>query len=191
MRLTDSFVCAALVISSAAVLSAQESPGTLQPTVGTIDFGVQLATGLDDVGRYQRFRDPRSGATPDRLRYNRDRESWRFDAALDHIGYRDQRYLASFERFGKIKALFEWNQIPIWNGGQTSAPFREESPGVFRLNDATQLAVQNRTGTIADFTASLQSFDTRSRREVASGRFTYSATPHLDLTAAFTSTARI
>jgi MtrB/PioB family decaheme-associated outer membrane protein len=177
-------------LTSQAALTWAQAPQGLEPAVGEIDFGVRVAAGLDDVGRFQRFQDPRSGATLNRLRYNRDRDTWRFDAAFDRVGYRDQQYLASFERYGKVKASFEWSQIPIWFGGQTMSPFREESPGVFRLNDATQIAVQNRTGTIVDFATSLQSFDTRSRRDVAAGRFTYSATRELDLTASFTSTAR-
>jgi MtrB/PioB family decaheme-associated outer membrane protein len=183
-------LCAAVVAIHAGAAWAQAPPGGLQPTVGEIDFGVRVAAGLDEVGRFQGFQDPRSGATVNRLRYNRDRETWRFDAAVDRPGYRDQRYQASFERYGRIKASFEWNSIPIWFGGQTMSPYHEESPGVFRLDDATQLAIQNRTGTIAGFASSLQAFDTRSRRDIAAGRFTYSATRTLDLSASFTSTAR-
>lgn len=190
MRLTQVLLCAAVVASWSAAVFAQAPPSTLSPTVGEIDFGVRLASGLDDVGRFQRFSDPRSGATLNRLRYGRDRETWRFDAAFDRVGYRDQRYLAAFERYGKLKASFEWDQIPTWFGGQTMTPFREDSPGVFRLNDATQLAVQNRTGAIADYITSLRSFDTRARRDIAAGRVSYAATRNLEVSAGFTSTAR-
>jgi MtrB/PioB family decaheme-associated outer membrane protein len=193
MRLTRAWLFAFSVVTQAAVVYAQAPPspsGSLQPTVGEIDFGVQLAAGLDEVGRYQRFIDPRSSATVNRLRFSRDRETWRFDAALDRVGYRDQRYAAAYERYGKVKASFEWNQIPLWFGGQTASPYREVSPGVFRLDDAAQLAVQNRTATIAAFAPFVESFDTRARRDIAAGRVVYSATRNLDLIASFTSTAR-
>jgi len=191
MRLTTCvMLCAAAVVLRAAPASAQTADGALPPTVGTIDFGVRLASGLDDVGRYQRFNDPRSGATLNRLRYNRDRDTWHFDAAVDHVGYRDQRYAVSYERYGRIKTSFVWDQIPLWFGGQTASPYREVSPGVFRLDDAAQAAVQNRTATIQVFAPFIESFDTRARRDIASGRITYSATRNLDLSAAFTSTAR-
>ena len=158
--------------------------------IGEIDFGLRLTGGLGDVGRFQAFRDPTSGPTLNRLRYTRDREAWAFHAESDHVGYRDQRYLAAFNRFGKVRGSFEWNQVPTWYSGVSQSPFVEELPGVFRLDDTLQQAVQNRTATLASYVSELRSFDTRARRDIADARFAYSATRDLDLSVAYTTHAR-
>src|SRR5688572_2157454 len=71
--------------------------------VGEIDFGLRVSGVSGDPARYQRLRDLRDGPTLDRVRYNRDTAGWKFQAAMDHVGYRDQRYQAAFTRYGAIK----------------------------------------------------------------------------------------
>ena len=158
-----------------------QDPVAGEPAAGEVDFGVRVSGGLDDVGRFQTYRDPTSGPTLNRLDYTRDRETWLFQARFENVGYRDQRYQATFDRFGKVKASFDWNQIPTWYSGVSQSPFREELPGVFRLDDSTRQAIQNKTATIAAYGPQLQAFDTRARRDIADARFTYSATENLDL----------
>lgn len=158
--------------------------------IGEVDFGVRLTGGLDEVGRFQTFRDPTTGPTLNRLRYVRDRESWSFTARFDNVGYRDQRYQASFDRYGRVTASFEWNQVPTWYSGVSQSPFREELPGVFRLDNTLQQAVQGGTATLASYASQLQTFDTRARRDIADARFTFSATPNLDLRAAYNTQSR-
>ncbi len=162
----------------------------LTPQIGEIDFGVRVTGGQGDVGRFQRFEDRTSGPTLERLRYVRDRETWAFTAAFDHVGYRDQRYFGSFNRFGKVRGSFEWNQVPIWYSGVSASPYREETPGVFRLDDTLQQAVQNLTATTAAYAGALRDLDTRARRDIADARVVYSATENLDLRVSFMSTAR-
>ena len=151
------------------------------PGVGEIDFGMRVSGGLGDVGRFQTYRDPTSGPTLNRLVYDRDRETWAFTARFDNVGYRDQRYRADFNRFGKVKVSFDWNQVPTWYSGVSESPFRQELPGVFRLDDATQQAVQNKTGTLQSYASTLHGFDTRARRDIADARITYSAALNTDL----------
>ena len=160
---------------------AQTQTTDAPPAAGEVDFGVRVSGGLDDVGRFQTYRDPTSGPTLNRLDYTRDRETWLFRARFENVGYRDQRYQATFDKFGKVKASFDWNQIPTWYSGVSQSPFREELPGVFRLDDSTRQAIQNKTATIAAYGPQLQAFDTRARRDIADTRFTYSATENLDL----------
>jgi MtrB/PioB family decaheme-associated outer membrane protein len=175
--------------------SSQQAPPQTPPVsavgrIGEIDFGLRLTGGLDDVGRFHAYRDPTSGPTLSRLRYTRDREAWAFNAEFDNVGYRDQRYLAAFNRFGKVRGSFEWNQVPTWYSGVSQSPFRDELPGVFRLDDTLQQAVQNRTATLASYASELRAFDTRARRDIADARFAYSATRDLDLSVAYTTHAR-
>jgi MtrB/PioB family decaheme-associated outer membrane protein len=168
---------------------AQGAPAVTE-RLGEIDFGVRLTSISGDPGRYQRFRDRRRGPTVDRLRYTRDLGTWVFDAEFDHVGYRDQRYVAGVERYGKVRASFEWNQMPLFHGDVSQTPFRTEAAGVFRLDDTVQAALQSRSATLADYARELRDIAPRSRRDVAAARLTYSVTPQLDLHGSFTSTAR-
>jgi MtrB/PioB family decaheme-associated outer membrane protein len=155
-------------------------------TVGEIDFGGRLTSIAGDPGRYQRLRDLRSGPTLDRFRYTRDRETWVFDARVDHVGYRDQRYLASFERVGRFEASVAWDQTPLFHGDATRSPFRETGPGIFRLDDG----LQAQGASIAVYNVAVERFDTRSRRDLANVKFAYDVTRELSLLFGATSTRR-
>src|SRR5437016_13213141 len=107
-----------LLLVPAGVATAQQgdtlAPATVAPqSRGTIDFGGRFFDIAGDRARDQRYRDLRSGPTFDRLRYTSDQRNWFFNASADHVGYRDQRYLARFADVGKAKLSFEWNQIPL------------------------------------------------------------------------------
>ena len=189
--------CVPALAAAQGAPAAQQAPAAPAPLaaaaeelVGEIDFGIRFSAGLNDVGRFQTYRDPTSGPTLNRLRYTRDRDSWAFTAAFDNIGYRDQRYVATFDRFGRVKGSFEWNQVPTWYSGVSQSPFVEEVPGVFRLENTIQEAVQNGTATLPAYAAVLRAFDTRARRDIADARITYSVTPTLDLRTSYTSQAR-
>ncbi len=196
MRITASMLIAGLVGLSPAAAAAQvgsstpSTPGALTRAVGEVVFGGRFSGVSGDSARYQRLRDLRDGPQLDRVRVDRDTDTWRFQAAIDHAGYRDQRYAANVNRYGRLKASFEWNQVPLFYSADTRTPFRQDSAGVFRLDDGVQAAVQNQSGTTSAFVPLAQSFELRSRRQVADARLTYSPTPRLDLKVSFTSTGR-
>jgi MtrB/PioB family decaheme-associated outer membrane protein len=200
MRFTHTLLLAAFISINGAPAAAQSSASTstaqAQPAagsttgVGEIDVGARFTSGFDDPGRFNSFVDPRSGATLERLRYTRTRDAWIFDAAIDNAGYRDQRYAASIERAGRLKASFEWNQVPLWYSAVSAGPYTVEGPGVLRLSDAGQSAVQGGATVSSAFGSLVEPFDTRSRREIADARLVYSATRDLDLSVQFRSTAR-
>ncbi len=182
--------------------ASSQTPGALSvpaPAAGiltagefsaAVEFGVRATSVSGDAARFQRLRDERSGPTIDRARYVRDTGAWNFSASASRVGYRDQRYVAGIERYGKLKASFEWNQIPLFISADTRTPYTETEPGVFRLDDDLQRAVQAGTGTIGDFLRDVRPFAVRSRRDVADLRVSYSATRELDLRLALTSTRR-
>src|SRR5207245_10343856 len=91
------------------------------PLVSQIDFGVRgTVFGTDsDQARFQRYRDVRDGGTIDRLRVYKDTDAYRYSLQADHVGYRDQRFSASYMNYGKVKARFEWNQIPLFYSQDT------------------------------------------------------------------------
>jgi MtrB/PioB family decaheme-associated outer membrane protein len=190
-----------MVVAAGACLAgtsawAQQQPAPAPPAAaattgsGAIDFGARISGFSGDGARAQRLRDLRSGPTLDRLRYVRDGRDWLFEADVDQAGYRDQRYAARFRRFGSLAVAFEWNQMPLFYNDAARSPYLVESPGVFRLDDTLQAAVQNRTATIAAFDSRIGIFDTRARRDVAAVRVAYDLTRELDLRVAFTSTRR-
>jgi MtrB/PioB family decaheme-associated outer membrane protein len=152
----------------------------LSPRVGSVDFGVRVNSRSGDPARFQEFRDLRNGATLNRLRYTRDRETWVFSAAADNVGYRDQRYAAQFDRFGTLRASFEWNQIPWFHSVDTRTPWTQESEGVFRLPDALQASLQGQAASVPLVMQIARQFDTRIRRDIADVRLQYTTGANTD-----------
>jgi len=122
--------------------SPDTAPG-LAAAVAEVEFGGRLTNVSGDEARFQRYRDLRDGPTVDRFRYRRDRDTWSTEVAADHVGYRDQRYAVGFDRFGKLRTSFEWNQVPLFYSIDTTTPYRREAEGVLRLDNTSRLAVQN------------------------------------------------
>lgn len=197
MRILTGALLALCLVVTAAAEAGQAAPATspaqstvAMPQVGEVDLGLRVNAISGDPARFERLRDLRDGPTVDRLRYRRDADAWQFQATVDHAGYRDQRYVAGLNRYGKLKASFEWNQVPLFYSTDTRTPYRKELDGVFRLNDVLQAAVQNRTVSKDVYLSEIRPFDLRSRRDVADVRLAYSATRNLDLRASLTSTGR-
>jgi len=200
MRKHRGSLLALLALTVASVAGAQNATpppapktataGTTKPTGGEVEFGGRASSISGDAARFQKYRDLRNGPTVDRARYAKTKERWEFKAALDHAGYRDQRYTAGFNQYGKLKATFQWDQVPFFYSVDTRTPFTSPSTGVFRLNDAFQTAVQSASATTTIYSSDLRRFDLRSQRNTADARLDYRATPRLDLRMSFTSTAR-
>jgi MtrB/PioB family decaheme-associated outer membrane protein len=165
-------------------------PGVLSGAIAEIDFGARVNSVTGDYARFQRLSDRRDGLRVDRFRFDRATDASRVQATVENVGYRDQRYTSSVNRYGKLKASVEWNQVPLFYSADTQTVFRTESPGVLRLDDATQSTVQSGVSGRTAFVPLAQTVELRSRRDVADVRLAYSATPRLDLRVAFTSTGR-
>ncbi len=173
-----------------AELHAQEAVLNVERIkAGSIDFGARLYDVTGDPARDQRYRDLRPGPSMDRASYVRNEHLWLFTASADHVGYRDQRYFANYERAGRVKTSFEWNEIPLFNSTDTETPLTEVSTGVFRLDDSVQARIQGGApfSTLAPLA---QRFDLRSRREIAAFHFTLTPARDIDLKLNITSTAR-
>src|SRR5262252_3458695 len=81
-----------------------------------IEFGYRgtLYTADSDQARYQRYQDLRNDPTVDLLRWGKTNDRYLFKVEADHLGYRDQRDAVSYDMYGKVKATFEWNQVPLY-----------------------------------------------------------------------------
>lgn len=196
MRITPVLLLVAALAAASSHASAQTSAAPALPSaapqvhLGEIDFGGRFSSVSGDAARFQRLRDLRDGATLDRVRYMRDSNAWRVDAAVDHAGYRDQHYSVGVTEYGRLKASVDWNQVPLFYSAAAQTPYRTEAPGVLRLNDTRQAAVQGGTPLPIAFASEVAPFVLRSRRDVADLRFAYAATPALDLKVSLTSTGR-
>jgi Putative outer membrane beta-barrel porin, MtrB/PioB len=162
------------------------------PPVNQIDFGLRgTVFGSDsDPARYQRYRDLRDGGTIDRFRLFKDTTEYKYSVQADHVGYRDQRFSGSYHNFGKVKASFEWNQIPLFYSQDTRTLYDTSNPGVLTLNDSVQSGIQNKTLTLAAALNGASAFDLRTRRDIATGSVVYSATPNVDLTVTLRNTQK-
>jgi MtrB/PioB family decaheme-associated outer membrane protein len=162
------------------------------PLVNQIDFGYRgTAFGPgSDVSRYQRYRDLRDGAMLDRFRASKDTDGFRYNLQADNVGYKDQRYSASYHNYGKVKASFEWNQIPLYYSQTTSTLYDQSTRGSLTMSDSLQSGIQNKTITLNTALLGASAFHLNTERDVASFAMTYSATPNVDLNLTFKNTQK-
>ncbi len=160
--------------------------------VNQIDFGIRgtvFGAGSDQA-RFQRYRDTRDGGTLDRLRIWKDTDAYRYNLQADHVGYRDQRFSASYSNYGKVKASFEWNQVPLFYSQETRTLYSASTPGLLSLDDAVQSGIQNKTLTLGSALGAASVFDLRTRRDWANVNLVYNATPNVDLNVTFRNTQK-
>ena len=198
MRTTRMTMVAALLLIAAGARAQEPSTATAAqgnapkpaaataadtPLLNQIDFGFRgTAFGADsDRARFERYRDLRDGGVLDRLRVYKDTDGYRYSLQADNVGYRDQRFSASYMNYGKVKASFEWNQIPLFYSDSTRTLYDQSTPGLLTLNDAIQTGIQNNTLSLSDALTGASAFQLRTRRDVATFALTYSATPNLDV----------
>ncbi|MBI4264372.1 MAG: MtrB/PioB family decaheme-associated outer membrane protein [Acidobacteria bacterium] len=185
MRSRSVALMGALLMAAALPAAAQNASQPAPQGVGSFDIGGRLFTVEGEPARPQRYRDLGDGTFAENFTYRRDDDRWRFTAKATHVGYRDQQYEAAFNQFGKVKAWFEWNQIPIFYSTDTRTPYTAASAGVLRIDDAAQ-----RAASLAAVAPLAAPFDLRARRDT--GRFGVSVTPTpaLDLTLNVSTAAR-
>jgi MtrB/PioB family decaheme-associated outer membrane protein len=174
-------VAVSLALPAPASGQDAETP-PLDPNLRSIEFGGRFSNVNGDVARFMRFEDLRSGALIDRARYTREKETRLVHFEADRVGWRDQHYAASVNQFGRLEAWFDFRGIPFRYDDDTRTIFSEASPGVWRLDDAVQLGIQNRTTTLAAAANALAvPFALRSQRDVHDGGLRYHATEHIDV----------
>ncbi len=169
-------------VNQADVAKTAAAAGDL-PLVNQVDFGIRgtfYGSGSDEA-RYQRYRDFRDGGTIDLFRMLRETDKYQVKLQGDHIGYRDERFYAGYTNFGKLKASFEWNQIPLYYSNTTATLYDTSTSGQVLMSDAYQSGIQNKTLTLPAAMTNVVPFELRTRRDVAFADMTYSATPTVDL----------
>jgi MtrB/PioB family decaheme-associated outer membrane protein len=147
-----------------------------------VDLGVRTEDIDGDEARYFRFRDLRGGPFLDRFRLGRETERLLFRAEANNVGYRDQRYFGHVERIGRVRATFEWNQIPLFLSGDSQSLYVNQGNGVLAIDESIQQALQSGATTIATvFSQQLRPFDLRSQRDTAAFNLVYTLDRDVDL----------
>ena len=177
---TLGIVAALALAAPAAAQTPDETP--LDPNLRGVEFGARFTDATGDVARYMRFEDLRSGVLVDRARYTREHDTRLVHFEADRVGWRDQHYAALFDKFGKVQAWFDFRGMPYRYDDGTRTMYSEVSPGVFRLDDAIQLGIQNRTLTLDNAAATFSTpFALRSQRNVSDAGLTFHANQQLDV----------
>ncbi len=198
-------VAALLLVSAGAMAQdnkgadgQQDVPKATAPSVpelgfvNQIDFGIR-GTGFSansDEARYQRFQDRRDGATLDRFRFTKDTSSYVINLQADNVGYKDQRFSASYNNYGKVKASFEWNEVPLFYSQTTQSLYSSSTPGVLTLPASIQSGIQNKTLTLPTAMLGAGAFSMQTERKVADFRMAYSASSAMNLNVTFKNTQR-
>jgi|KBSMisStandDraft_5_1062788.scaffolds.fasta_scaffold09879_3 MtrB/PioB family decaheme-associated outer membrane protein len=196
MRVLTTVLCSALLALPAAAwaqaAAATPAPPTeaAPPTNGGVDVGAQFTSVDGDEARYQRYRDLRNGVLVDGFHITHRKDAWTFNATATHVGYRDQKYTGEITKAGKLTVRFSWDQIPLFYSAADSdqfgllsaTPYTVESPGVSRLPDSLQSAVQATPSLLnSAISSAAQGVEIRQLRKTADFAVVYHATTSTDL----------
>jgi hypothetical protein len=179
---------AALLLASANLAGAQETPEPETTSSGTFDIGGRFTSTTGDEARYERYRDLRDGVNANFL-YDTQRPDWMFEFLAKNIGYRDGHYQLNFEN-KRIKLTAYFDQTPLNYAYYTRTPYNCTA-GNCALNPDLRLQVQNgqavgipqnvgdlMTGSVYNSIA--RPFDLRSRRDTINAQLRISATNNFD-----------
>jgi MtrB/PioB family decaheme-associated outer membrane protein len=191
MRTRTMILTGALLVASASYAQAQDTKpapaqpaqtvSTFSPKLGTVDFGYRATSFTGDAARYNRYRDLRDGPLINRFRFAKESETTVFRAEANNVGYYDQRYFASLESIGKVKATFEFNSSPLYQV-QARGFFSGAGTNTLTINDAAQTAIQtsplNAESALSTYG---NNYDIKGRRDLANVNMVYTAARDVDV----------
>jgi MtrB/PioB family decaheme-associated outer membrane protein len=168
--------------------ATDDSASLFAPRWNEVEIGGRYTSVKGDEARFQRFQDMRSGLLVDNLRVEHGTDVWSLNFGADNIGYRDQRYLAEFNRPGLVTLTGMWDQTPQFYSVDTRTPYSPIGESPMGLDDATQRRIQlGQTNTRA-YIPLAQQFDMRERRDVGAFSARVTPTTGIDITGSFTTT---
>jgi len=181
---------------AAPATAPEDMPSLFKQTWHQFQLGGRF-TGVDgDPARFQRYQDLRSGVLFTDFRYAKELGSGdsEFKAAADNVGFRDQRYVAHYERAGKFTVSGFYDGIPQFYSVDTQTPYTTRLSPLL-LDDSAQLAAQNAVAAggngQATYIPIATQFDLRERRDIGNIDFRATPTQQLDITAAFNTTRHV
>lgn len=145
-----------------------------------INFGYRFTTFGEnsDKARFQRYNDFGSGLTFDLFHLGKQTKTYSLDFSGNHVGYRDQEFSGSYNKFGKVKISFGYNQTPLFYSDSTRTLYSSSIPGVFTLDDSIQSGVEKKTLTLTKAATTALFTELRSSRNVFDFEVKYTSTPN-------------
>ncbi len=171
----------------AAPATAEASRSLFEPTSREFLIGGRFTSVDGDPARYQRYQDQRDGVLFSNFRYSaaKPNGTWDYHVRADNVGYRDQEFIGSYSRIGKLSLSGSWKQIPQFYSVDTMTPYTG-SGGTLLLDDATQRAIQNAQSTLNAYIPLSPAFELHERRDTGRVDMVATPKPNLDVTASFT-----
>lgn len=209
----------ALTLASASAVSAQETAAVPKPattdsakatpylgtnlgTRGMFDFGYRGQSVEGDEARWERYRDLRAGPRAAGF-VTRETGTSAFRVTANNVGYRDQRYAADFNQFGKMKLSAQWNSIPLNYAYYSMTPWKNQGGNVWTLDASARTQVQNKAPGVLGIGSSAANynqasiyrslatpFSMQSRRDIMSLGMKYRLTDALGLNVGASSTKK-
>jgi len=173
-----------------AATAPAEPPSLFDETLNQFQIGGRLSSVSGDPARWQRYQDLRDGIVLTDARFGRDDPNghWLLRAAADNVGYRDQKYSATYQRTGRFVLSGLWDEIPQFYSVDTRTPYTGAG-GNLVLDDAIQLAIQQgNPAKLNLYVPAASQFDLRERRDTGAVNLKATPTQNLDITADFTTT---
>ncbi len=168
-----------------------DGASVLNPNLRSVDFGVRLSDVDGDEARFNRYRDLRTGVILQGFRFTSETDTRLWRAEADNVGYRDQRYSANFEQFGRFKGWFEYNQIPYEQDYSTRTPYTVDSLTQVTVDDSLQARIQAGQATLNPVVEEYATpFELRTKRDITTFGGQYQLNRSTDINFALTSTGR-
>lgn len=197
---TKLMIVTAALLCVAPLARAQQAAPAAEP-VGVVDLGARMTSVDGDEARYERYRDTRNGVFS-RIEFGKATDQFKYAFGASNIGYRDQNYYADYTN-GKAKYSAYFDSIPLNYSYNAFTPWRETQTGVFTLDSAARLQVQNKVPGVVGVPANAAQLATRSiyvgiaqpielksKRDILGLRYSRDLTSAIGLNLAFTSTKK-
>ncbi len=145
MRNSYMISAALLVLGSASVADAQQKAAApAKPALEQAwEVGFRATTTDGDEARYERYQDLRSGAFS-RIWMGKASDAVAYDFSARNIGYNDQAFNVSYNRFGKAKFNLGFNGLPLNYAYNTLTPYRYAGDNKWTLDPTLRTRVQNK-----------------------------------------------
>jgi len=137
---------ALLLLASATVAGAQQkaaAPAKSPALEQTWELGFRSTTTTGDEFRYQRYQDLQSGLAS-KIGIGKEGEASAFDFSAANVGYNDQKYAFTYNKFGKMKFSAQFNGQPLNYANNSLTPFKYAGNNTFTLDAAARTQVQNK-----------------------------------------------
>jgi MtrB/PioB family decaheme-associated outer membrane protein len=145
MRTRYIFSAALLVLASASVAEAQQKAAApAKPALEQAwELGFRATTTTGDEARYERYQDLQSGLFS-KIWLGKADDAVAYDFSAANVGYNDQAYAFSYNRYGKAKFDLAFNGQPLNYAYNTLTPYRDAGNNKWTLDPALRTRVQNK-----------------------------------------------